>query len=493
MIAFLTLIPLFFIATFAIDVGWHRGWELLARRRVGELLFNTVRLVVGCSILCAVIGVGAAWLVERTSLPGRRIWAALLVAPLAVPAFVNGYSWVSLTSAVEGFGGALLIVTLSYFPLVFLPVLATLRRLDPTLEEAGATLGQSSIKTFFRVVLPQLRPAILGGTLLVGLHLLAEFGALQMLRYSTFTTGIYDQYQSSFNGPAANMLASVLVLFCLLLLILELKAAGRRRYSRVGAGAPHPPEPMQLGRMTVPAVVGFALLVALSLGVPVGSLAYWLLVGSSTTFDWSSLARATFTSIGLGAAGAVLAVLAALPLARLVSRNHSRLATVFERSTYIASSLPGIVVALALVTASIRWAQPLYQTLPLLLIAYVLMFLPRALVTARSAFKQLPPIYDEVSYSLGVGRVDTLRRVTIPVIAPGLAAGAALVFIAVATELTATLLLAPLGVNTLATEFWDRSSSVAFGAAAPYASLMVLISLPATFLLLRASRRAIDL
>ena len=375
----------------------------------------------------------------------------------------------------------------------FSPVLATLRRLDPTLEEAGATLGQSSAQTFFRVVLPQLRPAILGGTLLVGLHLLAEFGALQMLRYSTFTTGIYDQYRSSFNGPAANMLASVLVLCCLLLLVLELRVAGRRRYARVGAGAPHPPELAKLGRLTVPVMAGIAVLVVLSLGVPLGSLVYWLVVGSSTTFEWPSLLRAAFTSIGLGAAGAALAVLAALPLARLVTRSHSRLATVFERSTYIASSLPGIVVALALVTASIRWVEPLYQTLPLLLTAYVLMFLPRALVTARSAFKQLPPIYDDVSHSLGAGQLDTLRRVTLPVIAPGIAAGAALVFIAVATELTATLLLAPLGVSTLATEFWDRSSSVAFGAAAPYASLMVLISLPATFLLLRMSRRAIDL
>lgn len=235
-VAALALIPLGFVVVYTVTVGPEEAWRLIVRPRVGELLFNTGRLVVGGVVLSIVIGTACAWLVERTDVPLQRGWHVLLAAPLAVPAFVNGFGWVSLTHRVEGFGGAVLIVTLSYYPLVYLPVAAALRGLDPALEEAAYTLNHSAWGTFLRVVVPQLRPAILGGALLVGLHLLAEFGALQLLRFPTFTTAIYDQYRSSFNGPAANMLASVLVLCCLVLLLGELRLRGHRRYARTGRG-----------------------------------------------------------------------------------------------------------------------------------------------------------------------------------------------------------------------------------------------------------------
>ncbi len=235
--AVLALVPLLFVVWVAVSLGGPELWRLVVRPRTGELLSNTVRLLGACVLASAVLGTAAAWLVERTTLPGRRFWNALLVAPLAVPAFVNSFGWVSLTPRVEGYAGALLIVTLSYYPFVYLPVAAMLRGLDPALEETARALGHGPWRTFARVVLPQLRPALLGGGLLVGLHLLAEFGALQLLRFPTFTTAIYDQYQSTFNGPAANMLAGVLVLCCLLLLLAELRLRGRSRYARVGSGA----------------------------------------------------------------------------------------------------------------------------------------------------------------------------------------------------------------------------------------------------------------
>lgn len=442
-------------------------------------------------MLATAVGAGAAWLVERTDLPARRMWHVLLAAPLAVPAFVNSFGWVSLTPKVEGYAGALLIVTLSYYPLVYLPVAAMLRGLDPALEESAQSLGLGSWTTFVRVVLPQLRPALLGGALLVGIHLLAEFGALQMLRFPTFTTAIYDQYRSSFNGPAANMIAGVLVLFCLVLLLAELRLRGHHRYSRLGPGAARPPVRRRLGRWTAPALASLLGLVALALGVPLGSLVHWLLVGSSTSFPLGSLASAAATSLGLATAAAVLTTALAVPVAWLAVRHRGAVSTTLERSTYFGNALPGIVVALALVTVSIRYVQPVYQTTALLLVAYAIMFLPRAMVSVRAAFAQAPPLLDEVAHSLGSYALTTLRRVTLPIIAPGLGAGAALVFLAVVTELTATLLLAPIGTATLATEFWSNSYNVAYGAAAPYAALMVLISAPATYLLSRQVRRTV--
>jgi iron(III) transport system permease protein len=486
----LALVPLVFVVAYTIGTGWDEAWRLLVRPRVGELLGNTARLVVGGVLLSAFIGTSAAWLVERTSLPGRRIWNALLVAPLAVPAFVNSYGWVSITAKVEGFAGAVLIVTMSYYPLVYLLVAASLRGLDPALEETAASLGLGRWRTFWRVVLPQLRPGLFGGSLLVGLHLLAEFGALQMLRFPTFTTAIYDQYRSSFNGPAATMLAGVLVLCCLVLLVTEQRARGDRRLARLGRGVSGRVERLELGRWLVPSLAGLTLLVVLSLGVPVGSLLHWLATGSSTAFPIGSLTTTTLTSLGLGAAAAALTVAASLPVAWLAVRYPRASTMLLERGTYTANALPGIVVALALVTVSIRYAQPVYQTTLLLVLAYVTMFLPRGVVSARAALAQAPPILDDVAHSLGTSRWGAFRRVSLPLMAPGLGAAAALVFIAVATELTATLLLSPIGTYTLATQFWSLSSSVAYGAAAPYAAMMILVSMPATYLLTRESRRS---
>ncbi len=400
-----------------------------------------------------------------------------------MPAFVNSYSWVSLTHSVQGYGGAVLIVTLSYYPLVYLPVVATLRGLDPALEEAAYSLDHSRWRAFRRVVLPQLRPAMLGGSLLVGLHLLAEFGALQMLRFPTFTTAIYDQYRSTFNGPAANMIAGVLVLCCVLLLTAELRLRGHRRYARVAHGAARPAERQRLGSLRWPVAGLFTGFVGLAVGLPTYALVHWLLVGSSTEFPVGELLSAAATSLALGAGAAALTVLLAIPVAWLAVRYRNVASTAVERSTYIANALPGIVVALALVTVSIRVVQPAYQTFGLLLVAYAIMFLPRAVVSVRAALEQAPVVLDDVAHSLGAGPLSAARRVTLPIIAPGLGAGAALVFLAVSTELTATLMLAPIDTATLATSFWSASSSVAYGAAAPYALLMVLISIPATILL----------
>jgi iron(III) transport system permease protein len=490
-VAALALLPLGYIAVYTVDVGWDGVRELVFRPRVGELLWNTARLVLGTVLCCAVLGLGAAWLVERSSVPARRLWHVLLVAPLAVPAFVNSYAWISLLPGLDTYAGALLVVTLSYFPFVYLPLAAAFRGLEPALEETARGLGLSTWAVFLRVQLPQLRVALLGGSLLVALHLLAEFGALQMLRYPTFTTAIYDQYRATFNGPGATMLAGVLVLLCLALLLAELRLRGRRGYARTGRGAARPVRPVRLGTLTGPAVLGLAVLVGLALVVPLASLGYWMAAGASSALDWATIVTTTGTTLALAAGAAVLTTAMALPTGWLAVRARGRIATLLERSTYLGSAVPGIVVALALVTISIRATPWLYQTVPVLLAAYAILFLPRAIVTVRSAVAQAPPLYDDVAASLGSSAPDRLRRITLPLLAPGIGAGAALVFLAVVTELTATLLLAPTGTTTLATAFWSASSALEYGAAAPYAVIMVLLSAPATVLLSHDARRGL--
>ncbi len=244
-----------------------------------------------------------------------------------------------------------------------------------------------------RVQLPQLRVALLGGSLLVALHLLAEFGALQMLRYPTFTTAIYDQYRATFNGPGATMLAGVLVLLCLVLLLAELRLRGRRGYARTGRGAARPGPAGALGaahraragRARRPRRPG----PGRAAGEP------RLLDGGAAASTGARLGRRWPPPPGRRSASRP-------PRRRSPPRwrcpragwpcapgaGSPRCSSAAPTS---AARCPGIVVALALVTLSIRATPWLYQTVPVLLAAYAILFLPRAIVTVRAAVEQSPP------------------------------------------------------------------------------------------------------
>jgi iron(III) transport system permease protein len=489
-ISALALLPLAFVMFITLTTGWATIVQLVWRPRVFELLSNTVALILITLPLCVLLGVALAWLTERTNLPGRRGWSLLATAPIAVPAFVHSYGWVSLIPSLHGLPAAVLISVLAYFPFLYLPVAAALRRLDPAMEDVAQSLGLSPRAAFFRVVVPQLRLAIGGGGLLVGIHLLAEYGLFAMIRFDTFTTAIFDQFQSSFSGPAANMLAGALALCCLALLSAEVATRGKARYARVGSGSARTPSLKRLkGVWLAVALILPALTTAMALGVPVFILCKWLVAGGADVWRAVDLLPALEQTLLLCAVGALLTTCAAMPIAWLSIRAPGPMIRIMESCNYISSALPGIVVALALVTITIRYAQPIYQTVVTVLLAYVLMFLPRALVSLRTGIAQAPVELEDVARSLGRSPSQALRATTFRLAAPGAAAGAAMTFIAISNELTATLLLSPNGTRTLATSFWAMSSEIDYAAAAPYALIMILLSLPLTWLLYSQSKR----
>ena len=479
---------------FVVWIAWQTGWDVAAplvfRPRVAELLVNTALLELCTLPASAVLALALAWLTERSDLPGARSWSWLCVAPLAVPAFVHSYAWVTVVPDLHGLFGATLVSTLAYFPFMYLPISAALRRLDPGLEDAAAALGLGPWQVWWRVVLPQLRLALCGGALLVGLHLLAEYGLFVMIRYDTFTTAIVAQFQSTYNGPAANMLAGVLLLCCFALLGLESRARGDERYARVGTGAARMPLRSRLGRFTVLAWLLPAVTSLLALGVPLYTLARWLVAGGTAVWQWTTMGAALGQTLLLALAGGALTVLVAVPMAWLSIRAPGRLQRVLEACNYMVGSLPGVVVALALVTITVRVALPLYQTLVTLLLAYLLLFLPRALVSLRAGIAQAPLELEHAARSLGRTPAQALWAVTLRLAAPAAAAGMAMVALGITNELTATLLLAPTGTHTLATRFWAYSSEIDYTAAAPYALSMVLLSLPMASLLHAQSRRS---
>ncbi|WP_051450469.1 ABC transporter permease [Actinospica robiniae] len=482
--AALALLPLVFLCVQTAQAGWAPLLRLLFRSLTAHLLVNTVELAVCVTAACAVIGTAAAFATERTDLPLRRVWSALIVLPLAIPDFIVGYTWSSIWPSLHGLGGAVLVMTLSLNPLVYLPVAASLRASDPGLEEAARSLGLGPVAVFRKVTLHQIRPALLGGCLVVCLALLAEYGAFEVLRFDTFTTTVYTEFTRAFSSSAASALALVLVLLGLGVLAARHFATDHRgRAVRTGATR-RPPNRHRLGARAVPVTAGLLLLAGLSLGVPISTLVYWLTQPRSTTLPaLATVPAAAETTLLYALLAALGASLLALPVAMFVDRHPSRLSRTLESAALSVQGLPGLVIAMALVFFSVRFAFALYQT-PLLMVAgYSILFCPLALVCARSSLTHAPARLEEVARSLGKRPTVALLRVTLPLMAPGLAAGFCLVFLSVVTELTATLLLLPTGVQTLATQFWAYQNDQSYAAAAPYATAIVAIAVVPSFLL----------
>jgi iron(III) transport system permease protein len=482
-VAVVLLVPLVFLLIEASGVGLRAVAATIWRPLTRTLLWNTVQLTVVVTALCAVIGTLAAWCVERTDLPFRRVWAVLVVVPFAIPDFVVSWGWASLSTWVSGFRGAVLVMTLAVYPLVYLPVAASLRSADPGQEEVARSLGLGRLQTFWRVTLGQARGAILGGCVLVALLILAEYGAFEILGYRTFTTEIFTDY-NSFDVAGASALSLVLLVLGLVVLGGDFLARGRGRLTRSGAMVQRATTRHRLGRAKLPVLLGFFALSGAALGVPVASSVYWMFEGGTGAFTGVSLFSAAWHTASYGLGAAALATVMSLPVALLAVRHPSRGAWLLERSTYLVLAMPGVIIAFALSYFSERYADGFGNaTAPLLILAYAILFFPLALVGVRASVAYAPVTLEEVGRSLGKSWFFVFRHVTLRLVGPGMAAAFCLVFLAVSTELTATLLLIPTGVQTLATQFWQYQQNLSYGQAAPFALVIIGIAAVPSYVL----------
>jgi iron(III) transport system permease protein len=503
LVAVALLLPTVYLAIRALDAG-DAALQALLRPRTWATLARTGWLAVAVTAVSAAIAVPVAWLTTRTDLPLRRLWAVLTPLPLVIPSYVGAYLFASALGPrgllqqwleaplgitrlpeIYGFPGALFTLTLLSYPYILLSARAALQRLDPALEEASRSLGRGAWGTFWRVTLPHLRPALGSGGLLVALYALRDFGAVSIMRYDTFTRVIYVQYRS-FDRSQAALFALIVIGLTLVLLAFEARIYGRARYDRDSTGTARPPRYVPLGRWRWPALLFCAALVLLSLVLPASVLAYWLIRGLGAGETLSALGPATWNSLAASGIGAAATILAALPVAILVVRRPGRITRMLERLTYVAFALPGIAVALALVFFGINYARFLYQTFPMLILAYGILFLPQAVGALRTTLLQLHPSLEEAARSLGRGPARVFLTITVPLIRPGLVAGASLVFLTAMKELPATLILAPIGFKTLAIDVWSAVSEAFFARAAAPALLIVLMSsLPMAWFIIR--------
>lgn len=480
-------------------------WEAYLRLRTVTTLFSTIGLAATVTVLAIVIAVPSAWLVCRTELPGRRIWAVLLTLPLAIPSYIAGFAFIAglgprgflyqalvnvpgfdSFEGITGFGGATLTLTMITYPYIFLTTAAGIQRLDQSLEDSARVLGLGAVRSFLLVTLPTLRPAISAGALLTILYVLSDFGAVSLMRFETFTQSIYVQYSSSLDRSLIALFGLTLVIVTLSILYLEHRSRGRARYARVGAGTSRQSPKAALGVWKYPSVVFVTLLILLSLGLPVGNVLYWTIRGFTDHLPVHHLLGLAFNSGVASTLAAGAAILVAIPVTILVTRRRTAFSTIVEAATYSGYALPGIVLALSLVFFAANFTPIIYQTLLLLIIAYVLHFIPAAIGPVRTSLLQLNPHLPESSRLLGHGQIRTFIRISLPILRPGIGAAAALVFLNVIKELPATLLLSPTGFSTLATSVWSLTESGMFAAAGPPALLLLLVaSIPMVLLLPR--------
>jgi iron(III) transport system permease protein len=502
-IAAAAALPLVYLLVVTLDAG-SEALDTLWRSRTAELVLRSLGLTLSVTAAAIAIAVPLAWLTLRTDLPGRRFWTVAAALPLVVPSYIGAYAFLSALGpvglvqdlleplgverlpSIVGFPGAWLTLTLFTYPFVLLPVRAALRRLDPQLEEAALGMGRTPANVFRTVVLPQLVPAIGAGALLVALYVLSDFGAVSIMRFESFTTSIYTLYRASFDRIGAAALASLLAALMLVILWLEARSRRSEALYRSAPGVARAPRLVALGRWRWPAIGFCGLVATFSLAVPVAVLVYWSLQSVAGDVDWGETVAAAGNSLLASGLAAAAAAVCAVPVAVLAVRFPGRLSAVVERLSYTGHALPGIVVALALVFFGTRVAGELYQTLAMLVFAFVVLFLPLAVGVTRATLLQVSPRVEEAARSLGRGPFAVLRTVTVPLISSGALAGAALVFLTAVKELPATLILAPIGFETLATEIW-KATSVGFfeRGAVPSLALLAISALPVYLLTAR--------
>lgn len=493
-IAAAMVLPIAWIAMRAAEVDAARASSILVRWRTAEIAANSLALTAGATLLSILIAVPLAVLTVRTDLPFRRFWTVVVALPLAIPSYLGAFAFIAVFGpagtlqsllapygverlpALYGLGGATLVITLYTYPYVYLTTRAALKTLDGSLLDAAHALNEGRWGTFKRVTLPQIRPAIAAGALLVALYAVSDFGTPAFMQADVFTRQIYLEHRSLGGGDYAAFLSLQLVAITVLVLALESKVRGEETLytDRPGASGDRR---IRLGRWKWPATAACALLGLATLALPIGVFFQWLATSqaeAATTFEFKL--EHVYNSVLVSAAAALAAAALALPVAYLAARSDSALASLFERATYVGYAVPGIVVGLALVFFGANYGGLLYQSLPILVFAYVVRFIPQSVGSTRTSFLQVDPSLTEAAHTLGRGSLDTFRSVTLPLVAPGIVAGAALVFLTTMKELPATLLLRPTGFETLVTRIWAAESAGLYGYAAVPALLLVLVS-----------------
>ncbi|HEU4439736.1 MAG TPA: iron ABC transporter permease [Methylomirabilota bacterium] len=500
-------------------------WLHLWRTQLLELITNTLLLLLGVGAGTLIVGGGLAWLVVHHRFPGRAVLEWALILPLAMPAYVIGFTFLGLFEysgplqtalrerlgagarlpELRSVGGVVLMMTLVFYPYVYLLARVAFREQGTAVVETARSLGCSRGGAFVRVTAPMARPSLAAGVALAMMEALADFGTVATFGYRTLTEAVYRVWYGMFDRLAATQLASVLLLFALVLLALERRSRGRARFTQAARGAATvEPRPLHGGRAAA-ATGGCLAVLVLAFLLPVGQLGWWAVAAvraGRVAPDFAALlGRTCLLAGGAAALACTLAVLLAYA-GRLHGGGAVRLAMQAAAMGY---ALPGAVIAVG-VLLPLAWADhtlvpPLERALgrPLglvltgsaagLILAYVVRFLAVGLQTVDASLGKISPSLDDAARMLGARAGAALRRVHLPLMRGGVLTAALLVFVEAMKEMPATLLLRPIGLSTLAVEIWERTSEAMWQEAAVPALALVAVGLLPVMLLIRLTTR----
>lgn len=496
-VAALSLTPIVYL--FATGVSFSDISDELRFPSTGAAIIQTVGLTVLVSALTIVFGVGCALLVARTNVVAPRLLTVLFAMPLAIPGFVSSYAAFSAElvyaprlGAVTSFVGAVVVLSLTLYPYVFLPCVVALRTVDPSLEEIVAGLRPNRGSRLRHVVLPALRPGIAAGVLIVALHVLAEYGAMVQLGRSTLTTKIVAEMLDYGDYHSARSLSLLLTGLSIVVLIATWRLGPRGATSRVATGSSRPPGRLPLGRWQLPVLCAVLLIPLAAIG-PTALMTVRGLTNPDRNLatDWGRVVGALGSTAGYALAAALVGTVLAIPVSWWISRRPSVASILTERTVWLAHAIPSAILALALVYLATRLVPSLYKTPSMLVAAYVILFLPLAVAYQRVGLEASRQVYDDVASSLGSSPARTFARITLPLALPGFIAAAILVGLDASKELTTTLMLIPFDAQTLSTRLWATTNgeSLDFTAASPYAAMLVVLGCVPVYLLVRHALR----
>ncbi len=520
LIALLTVIPV--LVTFA---GWFDPQAdilgHLAEFVLPELLANTFWLLLGVGLSVSILGVSLAWLTAMCEFPGRRFFAWALLLPLAVPAYVLAFVMIGLldfTGPVQtwlraGFGvtglpeirsrsGVILVMSLALYPYVYLIARNAFLTQGRAALEAAQSLGLNRWQGFYRVALPMARPWIVAGVMLALMETLADFGTVATFNYDTFTTAIYKAWFSFFSLSAASQLASILIIFVLVLALAEQRTRSRMKYSSVGRSATH--QRIQLGRMYAILATFYASVVFLvAFLIPLTQLLWWAnaVVAADMDSRYWGFVQHSLTLAGLGAG--IVSVLALL-LSYAGRQRPSAGLQITQRIATIGYAFPGAVLAVGIFipvawldNILISWLQAwgwqgtevLKGSLLVMLLAYAIRFLAVGFGAVDAGLQRVTRSIDEAARVMGTSTPALLLRVHLPMLRASLFTAAALSFVDIMKEMPITLMTRPFGWDTLAVRVFEMTSEGEWERAALPSVAIILVGLiPVIFLASRGDK-----
>jgi iron(III) transport system permease protein len=535
-LCFLVLYPLFWLFYGSFAYGDRPFSEALAQfwqlPGLGRAFQNTLVLLLGAVPLSFLLALPLVWITTRTDTPLKGLIEIAALLPFITPPLIGAVAWALLAAPRTGLinvlarqlgarapvlniysmSGLIFVMSLYLSPYVFLTVQAVMQRMDASLEEASLISGASLTKTVRHVVLPLSMPAILSAGILVTTRILEEFAIPGVLGAPTgiYTITTYIYYQAiSYVPPryeVAALLASLLMGMTAILLALQSRILGGSRRFTTVSGKGHPPRLLRLGPWRYVTLAYALIYIGLAVALPYLVLLYaafisqWgalpvpanlTLANVASTFDPALSARSgLINSLILAVSGATFATLLTLIISYMIAKGTPWRRNALEFVSAIPLTMPGPVLAVALLWAYLHEPFVLYGTLWILLVAYVTHYLPYGVRTIASSFRQISPDFERAAAVCGAGRIAGFRDILFPLVRPGILAGWMLMFISMIRELSSSIFLFVPGTETTAVTMLEMWQEANFSSVAVLSLTLISISVSVVMLVRRLAGAA---